>query len=149
MFQLEYMLYPLIMNKISGSDFNIYYGAIMLLIYFLFKDDNIDIIRNYLFDFFLPSKTKKIVIKNEDRDRSIKFKALMYFLERNYNDTIRKISTTSKYEWNRDDEKIEKPGVYEISQSSRFNFTDDIYGNIVLKKEEERRSREVTEVKNM
>lgn len=149
MFQLEYMIYPLIMNKISGIDFDIYYGVIMLLIYFLCRDDNIEIIKNYLFEFFIPSTTKKIVIKNEDRDRSIKFKALMYFLEKNYNDTIKKISTTSRYEWNRDDEKIEKQGVYEISQSSRFKFTDDIYGTIVLKKEEERRNREVVEHKKI
>jgi SpoVK/Ycf46/Vps4 family AAA+-type ATPase len=137
------------MNKLSNSDFGIYYGVIMALIYFAFKEDYILDIKNYLIDFFLPHKTKKIVIKNENKDRSVKFKALMYFLEKNYNNTIKKISTTSKYEWNRDDEKIETDGVYEISQSSRFIFTEEIYGTIIFKKEEERRSRDITDIKKI
>jgi SpoVK/Ycf46/Vps4 family AAA+-type ATPase len=149
MFQLEYMIYPLIMNHVTKSEYNIYYGIIMFLIYFIFKYDYIDNIKIYLLDFFLPSNTKKIVIKNEDKDRSIKFKALMFFLEKNYNDTIKKISTNTKYEWNRDDEKIEKPGVYEISQSSKFTFTNEIYGTIVFRKEEESRTREHTNVKKI
>ena len=147
MFQLEYIMYPMIMNHLSNNEYNIYYGIIMLLLYFSYKEDYIYEFNNYLLEKFIPSKTKKIVIKNEDKERSIKFKALMYFLEKNYNDTIKKISTISKYEWDNNDEKIEKPGVYEISQSSKFNFTEDIYGTIVFKKEEEKRNRDITDIK--
>ena len=83
----------------------------------------------------------KIIIKNEDKDRSVKFKALMYFLEKNYNDTIKTICDNTRYEWNRNDDYLsEKPGVYEICQTDRFNFTDDIYGNIQYKKVEEKRT---------
>lgn len=145
MMSIEYLIYPYIMNSISNLNIeksytNIFLMSITVSIYILvnyyekFNDIKDDIIK-----YLSKRKMNKIIIKNEDKNRSVKFKALMYYLEKNYNNTIKSICDNTRYEWNRNDECIEKPGVYEICQSERFNFTDDIYGNIQFKKVEEKR----------
>lgn len=155
MISIDYLVYPIVMNMMKDFNFDIhiYYlpfiGILYLFITNKYLQKNIKQILSEYFCNMFNKNTNKIIIKNEEKDRSIKFKALMYYLEKNYNSSINKICDDPRYVWNRDDDRIEREGVYEICQTTKFKFTDKIYGKIQYKQIEERRVNDRYDYKNL
>lgn len=155
MISIDYLVYPIVINMMKDFNFDIhiYYlpfiGILYLFITNKYLQKNIKQILSEYFCNMFNKNTNKIIIKNEEKDRSIKFKALMYYLEKNYNSSINKICDDPRYVWNRDDDRIEREGVYEICQTTKFKFTDKIYGKIQYKQIEERRVNDRYDYKNL
>jgi SpoVK/Ycf46/Vps4 family AAA+-type ATPase len=153
---IEYLMYPLLINNLPNLKTGYLYidtliVGILGIIFFIYNNRNISKkinkkINNYLF----PSNEAKIIFKNEGKERSVKFKALMHFLHKNEYKMINKIRERTNYHWNRDDEWVEnKDRGYDVDQEEEFKFTKDIYGKIYEEVKERSRRGDNTEYQDV
>ena len=154
--QIEYLLYPYIINNLKNfSTDNMYFDTLLIIILsivYLFYNNRIlsKKIHNYLSNYL--SKTKsKITFPSEGKDRSKSFKALVHFLQcRNFKN-IKELKERTLFTWNKEDVLTEdsKSSGYDINQIKEFNFTEDIKGKITEELKEKGKNRENTEYKNV
>ncbi len=153
---IEYLMYPLLINNLPNLKTGYLYidtliVGILGIIFFIYNNRNISKkinkkINNYLF----PSNEAKITFKNEGKERSLKFKALMHFLHKDEYQMINKIRERTNYHWNRDDEWVEnKDRGYDVDQEEEFQFTKDIYGKIHEEVKERSRRGDNTEYQDV
>ena len=153
---IEYLMYPLLINNLPNLKTGYLYidtliVGILGIIFFIYNNRNISKkinkkINNYLF----PSNEAKITFKNEGKERSMKFKALMHFLHKDEYKMINKIRERTNYHWNRDDEWVEnKDRGYDVDQEEEFQFTKDIYGKIHEEVKERSRRGDNTEYQDV
>lgn len=151
----EYFIYPIIMNTLKGLDTgNKLIDTILLgiLIIFAFGVDTHKL-KSFVFKklkaYFHQDSPNTIVFSNEGNDRSLRFKAIMYYISKLDNPSIKVVRELARYTWNRDDEYIEKNSEFEIDQDNEFNLTDDIFGSVIQEVKEKSRRREDTEYKDI
>ena len=137
----EYFVIPLIMGQASGIIEAMKTGIIFLdfsiLLFFLFLFYTSD--ANYIFKYITQwneNKKNTIVIKSELRTRSIRFRAIMYFLAK-HNETIYRLREDADFDW----DDMEKRSEYLVDQVKEFKLTEHIHGKI--KNEEKEKSRNI------
>jgi SpoVK/Ycf46/Vps4 family AAA+-type ATPase len=153
---IEYLMYPLLINNLPRiKTGNIYVDTcifgILGIIVFIYNNKNISKkINKKLVNYFFPSDKSTITFKNEGKERSIKFKALMHFLHKDEYKMINKIRERTNYHWNRDDEYVEnKDKGYDVDQEEKFKFSKDIYGKIYEEVKERSRRGDNTEYQDI
>lgn len=153
---LEYLMYPLLINNLPDIKTGYLYldtiiiGMLGILV-FIYNNRNVSNKISKLFNnFFFPNNEAKITFKNEGKERSVKFKALMHFLYKNKYKMINQIRERTSYHWNREDEYVEqKERGYDIDQEEEFNFTKKIYGKIHEEVKERSRRGDSTEYQDI
>ena len=149
---IEYMLYPLIlnfMNNLKENGTNTQYFLIFFC-FCLYKISNYsDKILDFINEFFFENKEYIIEFTSEDKDQSLRFKSLMHFLSHKKNPTIKKIKELAEFRWDCDDNWNESKNWYQVDQKISFEFKKNIYGKVYsTRKEKRKNSRDETEYKN-
>lgn len=158
---LEYMMYPMILNWLNnikdGASFTDY---ILLLFSFIMyniyssktTEKYINIIFDWFDDFFESNKYNTIQFISEEKDSSLRFKALMYHLSSTKNESIRKIKELSQYRWHDDDNddwvRSESKNWYQVTQKKSFEFKKEIFGNVYYKQIEKTKHNDNIEYKD-
>jgi hypothetical protein len=143
----EYFIIPLIMGQassiIEALKTGIIYLDIALLGFLVMLFYNTD--KEYLRDMYRQwseHNKKSIVISTEPNARSIKFKAIMFFLAKK-NETVYRLKEDLEFDW---DNGSEKYNGYLVEQRKEFKLTEQISGRIVNGMKEKHRNAQYTEI---
>ena len=143
----EYFIIPLIMGQassiIEALKTGIIYLDIALLGFLVMLFYNTD--KEYLRDMYRQwseHNKKSIVISTEPNARSIKFKAIMFFLAKR-NETVYRLKEDLDFDW---DNGSEKYNGYLVEQRKEFKLTEQISGRIVNGMKEKHRNAQFTEI---
>jgi hypothetical protein len=143
----DYFIVPIIMGQASGIIESLKTGIIFLdmvfLAFFIFLFYNTD--KEYLTDLsrrWSDQNKKSIVISTELNARSIKFKAIMFFLA-NKNETVYRLKEDLEFDWDNGNEKYNG---YLVEQRKEFKLTDQISGRIINGTKEKHRGAQYTEI---
>ena len=126
----EYFVIPLIMNQATSiidtlkTGIIIFDFSILLIFIFMFYMSDINYIKKYYYS-WNENRKNSIVICNEQRTRSIRFRAIMHFLAKQ-NDTVYRIREDTEFDW----DDLEKRSEYLVDQMKEFKLSDTIYGKI-------------------
>ena len=126
----EYFVIPLIMNQATSivetlkTGIIIFDFSILLIFIFMFYMTDINYIKRYYYS-WNENRKNSIVICNEQRARSIRFRAIMHFLAKQ-NESVYRIREDTEFDW----DDLEKRSEYLVDQMKDFKFTDTIYGKV-------------------
>jgi hypothetical protein len=112
-------------------------GFLILLFYNTDKDYLRDVYRQWS-----EHNKKSIVISTELNARSIKFKAIMFFLAKK-NETVYRLKEDMEFDWDNGNEKYNG---YLVEQRKEFKLTEQISGRIVNGMKEKHRGAQYTEI---
>lgn len=138
----EYFVIPLIMNQATSiintlkTGIIIFDFSILLIFIFMFYMTDVNYIKKYYYS-WNENRKNSIVICNEQRTRSIRFRAIMHFLAKQ-NDTVYCIREDTEFDW----DDLEKRSEYLVDQVKEFKLTDTIYGKIKNEEKEKVRNPE-------
>jgi len=138
----EYFVIPLIINQATSiietlkTGIIIFDFSILLIFLFMFYTVDINYITKYYFS-LTENRKNSIVICNEQRTRSIRFRAIMHFLAKQ-NETVYRIREDTEFDW----DDLEKRSEYLVDQMKEFKLTDTIYGKIKNEEKEKPRNPE-------
>ena len=156
MVSLEYLLYPYIINNIQQLSSGNHIVDSILLGLFIILSFTLDVRRfkNYLCkklkERFMVNDNNIITFTTEGKERSMRFKALMYYLSKSDSPSIKAIKERCYFRWECDyDDFVEKESDYEIDQEQIFKFTDIIYGQVTQETKEKLKFQERTEFKDI
>tara|TARA_B100001121_G_C18688109_1_gene621690 strand:+ start:766 stop:2205 length:1440 start_codon:yes stop_codon:yes gene_type:complete len=96
---------------------------------------------NYLFD---GNYNKYKVIAQKGKV-PIAFKAIVWYISNNKNDSIKYVEQFCDFHWDRNDNRIEKEKIYVVQQLNKFKITNDIYGKMIKENVEKSRRNEYVE----
>ena len=82
---------------------------------------------NYLFD----GNYNKFKVVAKKGKVPIGFKAIVWFISNNKNNSIKYVEQFSDFSWDRQDNRVEKDKIYVVQQMNKFKITDDIFGKMV------------------
>lgn len=143
----EYFIIPIIMGQASSIIESIKTGVIFfdmaLLGFLVFLFYNTD--KEYMKDLYKrwsEHNKKSIVISTEVNARSIKFKAVMFYLTQK-NVTVYRLKEDTEMDWDNDKEKSSG---YLVEQRKEFQLTKDIRGHMVSGMKEKHRGAQYTEL---
>jgi hypothetical protein len=126
----EYFVIPLIMNQATSiintlkTGIIIFDFSILLIFLFMFYTADVNYIKKYYYS-WNENRKNSIVICNEQRKRSIRFRAIMHFLAKQ-NESVYRIREDTEFDW----DDLEKRSEYLVDQLKEFKLTDTIYGKI-------------------
>lgn len=151
----EYMIYPIVFSYLNNiKETGSYYDyASIIFIFILYKLSNsrsITIIQNIL-DEYLYYNKYTIEFTSEEKNYSLRYKALMHFLSYQKNESIFKIKELSKFGWDSLDEFKELNNWYQVDQKKEFKISENIYGKVFIKQTEKHshNNNDRTEYKNI
>jgi len=143
----DFFIIPIIMGQASSIIESLKTGiiffdiALLGLLIFLFYNTDKDHLRD-IYKQWSDHNKKSIVISTEVNARSIKFKAIMFYLTQK-NDTVYRLKEDAEIDWENDKEI--KSG-YLVEQRKEFKLTEDIRGHIVSGMKEKHRGAQYTEL---
>lgn len=129
----DYLLYPLLFNNAT----NVKTGYVILdtiiivsliTILFFVEIHKLKKFVSNCFVYVFKEKKSNVTFSSKGKDRSIKYKAIMYHLSKSYNKTINSIEENTNYGWDKKDEFIEKSSFFEINQNDEFKIDENIFG---------------------
>lgn len=97
-------------------------------------------IKRTIKDFYkkIFNNTYCLEITSLDDSYPINFKAILWYVSNNNNNSIKKLSQLTSFGWGSDDKKIESDKVFIIDQLENFKITDIISGRIRIIREEKK-----------
>lgn len=143
----DFFIIPIIMGQASSIIEALKTGIIFVdmvflgLLVFLFYNTD----KEYLQEFYRrwsEHNKKSIVISTELNARSVKFKAIMFFLAKR-NDTVYRLKEDLEFDW---DNGSEKYNGYLVEQRKDFKLTEKISGRIINGMKEKHRGAQYTEI---
>lgn len=143
----EFFIIPIIMGQASGIIEALKTGilfidmALLGVLIFLFYNTDKDYIKD-IYRRWSEHNKKSIVISTEVNARSVKFKAIMYFLTQK-NETVYRLKEDTEMDWENDKEA--RSG-YLVEQRKEFKLTEDIRGHIISSMKEKHRGAQYTEL---
>ena len=143
----DYFIIPIIMGQASSIIEALKTGiiffdmALLGFLIFLFYNTDKDYVKD-IYRRWSEHKKKSIVISTEVNNRSIKFKAIMYYLTQK-NETVYRLKEDTEMDW--DNDKETRSG-YLVEQRKEFKLTEDIRGHIVSGMKEKHRNAQFTEL---
>jgi ATP-dependent 26S proteasome regulatory subunit len=143
----DFFIIPIIMGQASSIIESLKTGIIFFdlaflgLLIFLFYNTDKDHLRD-IYKQWSDHNKKSIVISTEVNARSIKFKAIMFYLTQK-NDTVYRLKEDAEIDWENDKET--RSG-YLVEQRKEFKLTEDIRGHIVSGMKEKHRGAQYTEL---
>jgi hypothetical protein len=87
---------------------------------------------NYLFD----GNYNKFKIIGKKGQIPIGFKAIVWYISNNKNDTIKFVEQLSNFNWDKYDNRIESERIYIVQQLNKFKITNDIFGKMIKENKE-------------
>ena len=110
-------------------------GVITFL--YLFCDTNklkssIKYYSNYIFD----GNYNKYKVVAQKGKVPIAFKAIVWYISNNKNDSIKYVEQFCDFHWDRNDNRVEKEKIYVVQQMNKFKITEDILGKMVKENKE-------------
>lgn len=143
----DYFIIPIIMGQASSIIEALKTGIIFfdmaLLGFLIFLFYNTD--KDYMKDVYRrwsEHNKKSIIISTEVNNRSIKFKAIMFYLTKK-NETVYRLKEDAEMDWENDKEI--RSG-YLVEQRKEFKLTEDIRGHIISGMKEKHRGAQYTEL---
>lgn len=140
----EYLLHGLLLNNFMNND-NKYISVIILFLLTLLINQ-IELIKDFLSGYF---ETKKCEIHFCQEDKEVpskRYKAIMHYIVKNPNPTIRILADHVIRGYNNDDILEEKTQIYRINQYDKFLIDKDIYGSFKVENREVKRYSDVLKI---
>ena len=143
----DYFIIPIIMGQASSIIEALKTGiiffdmALLGFLIFLFYNTDKDYVKD-IYKRWSEHNKKSIVISTEVNARSIKFKAIMFYLTKK-NDTVYRLKEDAEIDWENDKET--RSG-YLVEQRKEFKLTEDIRGHIISGMKEKHRGAQYTEL---
>jgi hypothetical protein len=143
----DFFIIPIIMGQASSIIEALKTGILFVdmaflgLFIFLFYNADKDYVKD-LYRRWSEHNKKSIVISTEVNNRSIKFKAIMFYLTQK-NETVYRLKEDAEIDWETDKEK--RSG-YLVEQRKEFKLTEDIRGHIISGMKEKHRGAQYTEL---
>jgi hypothetical protein len=143
----DFFIIPIIMGQASSIIEALKTGFIFLdmallgFLILLFYNTDKDYLRD-LYRQWSEHNKKSIVISTELNARSIKFKAIMFFLAKK-NETVYRLKEDMEFDWDNGNEKYNG---YLVEQRKEFKLTAAISGRIVNGMKEKHRGAQYTEI---
>jgi ATP-dependent 26S proteasome regulatory subunit len=143
----EYFIIPIIMGQASNIIESLKTGILffdmtfLALLIFLFYNTDSEYVKD-IYRRWREHSKKSIVISTEVNARSIKFKAIMFYLTRK-NETVYRLKEDAEIDWENDKET--RSG-YLVEQRKEFKLTEDIKGHITSGMKEKHRGAQYTEI---
>ena len=143
----DFFIIPIIMGQASSIIEALKTGIIFVdmaflgLFIFLFYNTDKDYIKD-IYRRWSEHNKKSIVISTEVNARSVKFKAIMFYLTQK-NETVYRLKEDTEIDW--DNDKETRSG-YLVEQRKEFKLTEDIRGNIISGMKEKHRNAQHTEL---
>ena len=143
----DFFIIPIIMGQASSIIESLKTGilffdmAFLGLLIFLFYNTDKDHLRD-IYKQWSDHNKKSIVISTEVNARSIKFKAIMFYLTKK-NETVYRLKEDAEIDWENDKET--RSG-YLVEQRKEFKLTEDIRGHIISGMKEKHRGAQYTEL---
>ena len=137
----DFFIVPIIMGQASSIIEALKTGIIFVdmaflgLLIFLFYNTDKDYVKD-IYKRWSEHNKKSIVISTEVNNRSIKFKAIMFYLTQK-NETVYRLKEDAEIDWETDKEK--RSG-YLVEQRKEFKLTEDIRGHIISGMKEKHRN---------
>jgi ATP-dependent 26S proteasome regulatory subunit len=145
----DYFVIPIIMGQASSIIESLKTGIIFfdmaLLGFLILLFYNTD--KEYLQALYRHCREhnkKSIVISTEVQSRSVKFKAIMFFLTQQ-NESIYRLKEDRDYTWD-DDDREKQHSTYLVEQLKEFKLTEEIQGRMVNDTREKHRHAQFTEI---
>ena len=146
----EYFLIPMLMNQFTNiiqhfkTDIYILDCFILISIIIIAITVDFSIIKyeiTHKIKNYIKYKTDNtIIISCEGDKRSIKFRAIMWYISTLHHESIYCLKENTDYTWSGDEQHdVEKNSEYTVEQIKTFKLDDEIYGNIKLDRVEKRR----------
>jgi ATP-dependent 26S proteasome regulatory subunit len=155
MMSMEYFLIPMLLNH-GGHLFNqlktdilFIDTAIFICVVIAFFVVDRDLRRQYFENFINFCKKKKniIMITTNERQRSVKFRAIMHYIAKNKTCTdVRCLKEDTEFDWDDSDKRVELRSEYQVNQVDQFRLDKDIYGYICKESREKNRNAHYTEI---
>ena len=143
----DYFIIPIIMGQASSIIEALKTGiiffdmALLGFLIFLFYNTDKDFMKD-VYRRWSEHNKKSIIISTEVNNRSIKFKAIMFYLTKK-NETVYRLKEDAEIDWESDKEI--RSG-YLVEQRKEFKLTEDIRGHIISGMKEKHRSAQYTEL---
>jgi ATP-dependent 26S proteasome regulatory subunit len=143
----DFFIIPIIMGQASSIIEALKTGiifvdmAFLALFIFLFYNTDKDYVKD-IYRRWSEHNKKSIVISTEVNNRSIKFKAIMFYLTQK-NETVYRLKEDAEIDWETDKET--RSG-YLVEQRKEFKLTEDIRGHIISGMKEKHRNAQHTEL---
>ena len=143
----DFFIIPIIMGQASSiiealkTGFIFFDMALLGFLILLFYNTDKDYLRDVYRQWSEHNK-KSIVISTELNARSIKFKAIMFFLAKK-NETVYRLKEDMEFDWDNGNEKYNG---YLVEQRKEFKLTEQIRGRIVNGMKEKHRGAQYTEI---
>ena len=143
----DYFIIPIIMGQASSIIEALKTGIIFIdmallgFLIFLFYNTDKDYMKD-IYKRWSEHNKKSIIISTEVNNRSIKFKAIMFYLTKK-NETVYRLKEDAEMDWENDKEL--RSG-YLVEQRKEFKLTEDIRGHIISGMKEKHRGAQYTEL---
>ena len=150
----EYLLMPMLMNHASHlfshlkTDILLLDSCAFLIIVVLFFVIDRDLRRQYweMGVNFFKKKRNTISISTRGKKRSLKFRAIMFYVAKNKECTdVRSLKEDAEFDWE-EDNRIETRSEYQVDQVDTFVLDKNIYGYICKESREKNRNAHFTEI---
>ena len=151
----EYLLLPMLMNHASHlfshlkTDILLLDSCLFLVIVVLFFVMDRDLRRQYWEKFidFFKRKPNTISISTNGKKRSVKFRAIMFYVSKNKECTdVRCLKEDAEFDWDGEDNRVEIRSEYQVDQMDKFVLDKNIYGYICKESREKNRNAHFTEI---
>lgn len=128
-------------NKINSGSFlmDSIYTIFLISIFYIVNSNVKNIIlkkMNTYYSYF--DKTNKIIFSSVEKDTSKRFRAVMFFISKNCDKTVKSLVEKTDLRYNRHSDTMEetKNSVYRVDQVMNFNIDKDIVGKIYYNSKE-------------
>ncbi len=156
MISVEYMMYPLVTNIMSQvinfrTGYNTLDSMIILSMIFIFFFIDTAKLKTFITkkfnDLFKTNQDmNKIILRNEGRNRSYKYRAVMYYMSKNKNKSIYSIREVNDFTWDDYNESTEElSSEYVVDQDKEFTLDNDIFGSIVTEQKDKTKTNDKVE----
>lgn len=128
-------------NKINSGNYILdgIYTMFLIGIFYIVTSDIKNLILKKINTFYsYYDKTNKIIFSSTDKDTSKRFRAVMFFISKNCDETVKSLVEKIDLRYNRQSDTMEETNhtVYRVDQIMNFNIDKNIYGKIYYNNKE-------------
>ena len=141
----EYLLYPIITNQLMQIInyrtnyilLDILFVSILFILFFIVDISKIKHKVSDLIDMYNYKSMNTLIFSKEDKMTTYKYRAIMYYISKNKNNTIYCLREYSNFKWD-DKECYDKEYMseYMVEQSREFKLDENIMGCISIEKKD-------------
>lgn len=129
----------------NNSFYNTIIIGIMIILYIFCDIKKVKNHCNYYTNYLFDGNYNKFKIIAKKGTIPIGFKAIVWYISNNKNDTIKFVEQLSDFNWDKYDNRVETEKLYIVQQLNKFKITNDIFGKMIKENIETSRRNDLVE----